>query len=296
MQTALPQGDGTVTGHDGVALHYRVSGRGPVLLAHPGGPGTAADWLGGLAGLDEVATIIWLDPRGTGGSTAPHDARSYTLAHYAADVEALRDQLGLEQMGLLGFSHGGMVGMRYAVDHPDRLTHLVLLDTAPVMDQPALERMGQAMARRQDEPWYEAARAVIEADPDPSLSDAEAARQMMPMMPMYFHEWGRPATDFTGTLATTTFHRRTAESWGEEQGTFDLRPELARIRTPTLVIVGDDDFICDVVSARIMASGIPGARLAVIPEAGHFCWVERPELFRRAIDPFLAGAAPPPNA
>jgi proline iminopeptidase len=67
----------------------------------------------------------------------------------------------------------------------------------------------------------------------------------------------------------------------------DLRPELGRISAPTLVVVGDDDFICDVVAAREMADRIPGARLAVIAEAGHFPWVEQPAAFRAALDEFL---------
>jgi pimeloyl-ACP methyl ester carboxylesterase len=53
-------------------------------------------------------------------------------------------------------------------------------------------------------------------------------------------------------------------------------------------VVGEDDFICDVESARLMASGIAGARLVVVPEAGHFPWIEQPDAFRAALDPFLA--------
>ena len=125
-----------------------------MLIAHPGGPGTSAAFLGDLAGLDEVATIVWLDPRGTGGSTAPADAAAYTLADYAADVDAVRLHLGLDRVGLLGFSHGGMVAMRYAIDHSDHLSQLILLDTAPALDAVAMERVAAAMDRRQGEPWY----------------------------------------------------------------------------------------------------------------------------------------------
>ena len=67
----------------------------------------------------------------------------------------------------------------------------------------------------------------------------------------------------------------------------DLRPELGGIAAPTLVVVGEDDFICDVVSAREMAEAIPGARLATIAQAGHFPWVEQPAAFRAALDRFL---------
>jgi proline iminopeptidase len=281
-------GEGIAAGHDHVRLHYRVSGEGPVVIAHPGGPGTSAAFLGDLAGLDEMATIVWLDPRGTGRSTAPADPTAYSLAHYAADVEALCEQLGLDRIGLLGFSHGGMVAMRHAVDHPERLTHLILLDTAPALDEAAMKRASAAMDRRQGEPWYEAVRPAIDADDPPDGGDDEALASLLAIMPMYFHRWDERSRRFVATLAATTFHARVSAAWNAEQATLDLRPELSQVAVPTLVVVGDDDFICDVVSAREMADRIPGARLEVIAEAGHFPWVEQPSAFRRAVDGFLA--------
>jgi proline iminopeptidase len=105
---------------------------------------------------------------------------------------------------------------------------------------------------------------------------------------MYFHRWDGVAQAFVASLRGATFHARVSTAWNAEQPTLDLRPDLARIDAPTLVVVGEDDFICDVISARVMADGISGAQLAVIPEAGHFPWVEQPALFRGALDAFLA--------
>jgi proline iminopeptidase len=283
---ALAQGEGRVAGHDGVSLHYRVSGSGPPLIAHPGGPGTSADYLGDLAGLDEVATIIWLDPRGTGGSTAPDDPAAYKLAQYAADIEALCDALGLERVALLGFSHGGMVAMRHAIDHPERLARLILLATAPTLDETAGVRIAAAMDRRRDEPWYPEVRRLIDAD-ETAPDDAQATAQMLTIMPMYFHRWDAVARAFIDSLGGSIFHSRVGPSWAAEQPGMDLRPELPKVRTPTLVVVGDDDFICDVTAAHEMANGIPGAELAVIADAGHFPWVEQPTAFRQAVDEFL---------
>jgi proline iminopeptidase len=284
--TAEVVGEGSVRGHDGVLLHYRVSGSGPVLIAHPGGPGTAADFFGDLAGLDEVVTIVWLDPRGTGSSTAPDDPLAYKLEDYAADIEAACNGLGLEQVALLGFSHGGMVAMRHAMDYPERLTKLVLLDTAPALDEVAAKRIAAAMDRRQGEPWYEEVRRLIDADAL-SPDDAHALQELLTIMPMYFHRWNQTAQAFIGSLATSSYHARVGESWAAEQAAMDLRPELGKIATPTLVIVGDDDFICDVTAAHEMADGIRGAELAVISDAGHFPWVEQPAAFRRVADDFL---------
>jgi proline iminopeptidase len=282
----LQPGDGQA-GHDDVRLHFRVSGRGPVLIAHPGGPGTGAAFLGDLAGLAEIATVVWLDPRGTGGSTAPADATAYSLDHYAADIEALRAHLGLERIGLLGFSHGGMVAMRYAAEHSDRLTHLILLDTAPVLDEEAMARATVAMDRRHGEPWYEEVRRELDADDDPTLDDAAALDGLLRILPMYFHRWDDVAQRFVAGLQGATFHARVTSAWNAEQAHTDLRPELGRIAAPALVMVGEDDFICDVVAAREMADRIPGARLSVIAEAGHFPWVEQPSAFRAAMDEFL---------
>jgi proline iminopeptidase len=289
MAAELAAGAGRVAGHDGVSLHYRVSGSGPPLLVHPGGPGTSSDFLGDLAGVDEVATIIWLDPRGTGTSTAPEDLDAYKLHHYAADVEAVCDALSLDRLALLGFSHGGMVAMRHAIDHPQRLTKLILLDTAPALDEAAGQRIAAAMDRRQGEPWYPEVRRLLDAD-ETAPDDAQALRELLAIMPMYFHRWGATAQAFIAGLHGSTFHARVGKSWTAEQKAMDLRPELGRIRTPTLVMVGDDDFVCDVTAAHEMADGIPDAHLAVIPDAGHFPWVEQAAEFRRVMDEFLTAA------
>lgn len=283
----LRPGDGQAAGHDDVLLHYRVSGQGPVLIAHSGGPGTGAAFLGDLAGLDEVATVVWLDPRGTGGSTPPADPTAYSLGHYAADIDALRAHLGLQRVALLGFSHGGMVAMRYAAEHSDRLTRLVLLDTTPVINEEAMTRAAAAMDRRRGEPWYDEVRREIDADEEPAPDDVEALAGLLKILPMYFHRWDDVAQRFVGSLRDATFHARVGAAWNVEQSQIDLRPELGRISAPTLVVVGEDDFICDLVSAREMAGRIPGARLAVIAQAGHFPWVEQPAAFRTALDEFL---------
>lgn len=284
----LRHGDAQAPGHDDVVVHYGVGGSGPVMLAHPGGPGTSAEYLGDLARLDEAATIVWLDPRGTGGSSQPADPMAYGLDDYVADVEALRAALGLERMILLGFSHGGMVAQRYAAQHADRLDGLILLGTAALRDEATIERVSAAVERRAGEPWYAEVRPLLDADELPGETDEEAGRSMLAMMPMYFHRWDAVAQGFVGSLAGSRYHRRTFASWNLEAPAIDLRPELARITAPTLVVVGEDDFVCDVTSARLMADAIRGSRLAIIPEAGHFPWVEQPAAFRAAVDPFLA--------
>src|SRR5437879_13731176 len=94
---------------DGRTLAYELSGSGPTLVCHPGGPGFSSRYFGDLAGLTESLTLVLLDPRGTGVSDRPSDARAYRTEDYAADLDELRAHLGLEQMRLLGPSHRGLV-------------------------------------------------------------------------------------------------------------------------------------------------------------------------------------------
>src|SRR5438132_12592730 len=88
---------------NGVRLHYSVRGSGPAILAHSGGPGMDARCWDDFARIDEFATLVALHPRGSGLSGPAPDG-SYMLPDYAADLEALRQHLGLERPVVMGWS------------------------------------------------------------------------------------------------------------------------------------------------------------------------------------------------
>src|SRR5215472_5894617 len=111
---------------DGTELAYSVVGSGPPLVCIPGGPGQAVEYLGDLGGLCSHRTLILLDNRGTGASQAPRDPMTYRVDRLVADVEALRDHLGLDRMDLFGHSASGGTCLLYAAGHPDQIDHLVL--------------------------------------------------------------------------------------------------------------------------------------------------------------------------
>jgi pimeloyl-ACP methyl ester carboxylesterase len=114
---------------NGVDIHYTIRGKGPVLIAHSGGPGAdARDW-DDFAKIDDFVTIVSIHPRGSGLS-APAAGDAYLLPDYAADVEALRVHLKLEKPMLMGWSHGGMVAQQYAFTYPDAISKLILFDTS----------------------------------------------------------------------------------------------------------------------------------------------------------------------
>src|SRR5688572_11347049 len=89
---------GGFTTSDGRRLEYSTAGDGPVLVCHPGGPGFSSRYFADLAGLADVRRLVLLDPRGTGGCDPAHDPRDYAIEHYVADLDELRDHLGLDRL------------------------------------------------------------------------------------------------------------------------------------------------------------------------------------------------------
>jgi len=274
---------------DGRKLAYRRVGQGPVLVCHPGGPGFSSRYFGELAWLGASRTLVLLDPRGTAGSERPEDPRAYSIADYVADVEALRQHLGLERIDLLGHSHGGVVAMAYAITHPDRVTRLVLASTLARFAEPQADAMDALMVAKAGEPWYADARAALEAEQAGRFrDDEELAELVVRELPFYFASYGEAERSWVERLREERPNGDALRLFNDEIfTTFDLRGQLMRIVAPTLVVAGELDLITGPVCAREIAAGIQGARLVLLPEVGHFVFVEAPERFTGELLAFL---------
>ncbi|MER6984087.1 alpha/beta fold hydrolase [Streptomyces carpinensis] len=121
---------------DGISLNAAVGGSGtPVVLLH-GFPQTHLMWRHVAADLAADHTVICPDLRGYGASDKPvdSDGTSYAKRTMAADVVALARALGHERFALAGHDRGALVAFRAGLDHPERVTHLALLDILPTLD------------------------------------------------------------------------------------------------------------------------------------------------------------------
>jgi pimeloyl-ACP methyl ester carboxylesterase len=275
-----------LTTPDGRRISYERRGAGPLLVCHPGGPGGSAAEFRDLAGLAEERELVLISPRGAIGSDPAED---YALASYAADLDLLRAGLGVDAFDLLGFSHGGCVAMTYAAAHPERVSRLVLASTIAVFDPDAEQAQEQGIEARRNEPWFaEAERAIAEEQAGAFETVEELRANVRRQIPLYFHRWkGNEATgleladDFASAEPLHAFNTK-------EFPTFDLRPALAMITAPTLVITGASDFICGPVCAAAISAAVLKTETVVIPDAGHFTYVEQPAAFRRAVGGFLS--------
>lgn len=259
------------------------------LVCHPGGPGMSAAYLGELGRLgSRDLRVVLFDPRGTGRSDPPADGR-YELEDYADDLDALRVQLGLEQIDLLGHSHGGFVAKVYALRHPGRLRRLVLAGTTPAFGAELSAEAEAAFAAHRDRPWYDDSRAAQRRRRAWDFTTREEAAALCAREARLWFAGDGPAVaaflaDFAGQRldldALRYFNERVAAR-------YDMRSRLGEIAAATLIITGARDFFGPQVSARELAA-IPESRVVTIPDAGHFAFVEAPGRFAGEVAGFLA--------
>ena len=271
----------------GRTLMYRREGDGPLLVCHPGGPGFSSRYFADLANLGAAFTLILLNPRGTADSDRPDDKRAYATSDYVADIEALREHLGVEQLDLLGHSHGGVAAMAYAVEHPQRVRRLIAANSL-VRIRP--EEMETAMESRSAEPWYADAREALEQeDAGDYASEDELAALTARFFPFYFAHFDEQARAYlAGHVAQERPNPDALKLFNEGIETWDMRPDLARIAAPTLVITGDADFITGPACAQDIGDGIAESRVVIVEDCGHFMFIEQPDRFRAEVTRFLS--------
>lgn len=279
-----------LTTADGRQLTYRKLGHGPVLICHPGGPGYSSTYFSDLAGLWERYTLVMINPRGTGGSDRPSDSRAYRIEDYVSDLEELRQHLGLERVLLLGHSHGGVVAQAYAAEQPGRVRRLVLASTLARFGPESEAAMREGMDKRSNQPWYADAVAALEAE---QAGAFEAGKQLDDLLfkelPLYFAHYGAVEAGYLDTLRRESVNADALRLFNREIfETFDLRDRLPKITAPTLVITGEEDFICGPLCAAEICAGIPGARQVLVGDSGHYIFVEQPQAFHDEVAGFLS--------
>ena len=245
---------------NGIAIDYEVSGSGPVVLLSHGYGSTRHMWDEQHRALGDRWRVVSWDMRGHGQSDSPADPAQYSAAVSVADMAALLRHVGAERAIIGGLSLGGYVSLAFALAHPDFTQALVICDSGPGY------RNAEARAG-----WNQRAQERAAALEAKGL-EALGRRSRETQQAVHRSAQGL-AHAARGMLA--------------QEGS-QVIDGLATIRVPTLIIVGDQDqpFVAP---SEYMAKKIPGARLAVIPGAGHSSNLDQPEVFNRVLREFLAG-------
>lgn len=231
---------------------------------------SAAIWDPQVGALAEQFRVVRIDARGHGRSPAVA-GQPCAVADLGGDVLAVLDRLDADRVHLAGLSLGAMTGMWLAAHHPHRIARLALLCTSAHLP-PASAWLDRAAAVRSDG-MGSIATTVVQRWVTPGLAarDPELLAHLEAML---------IATD--------------AESYAqccEAIAVMDLRPDLARIAAPTLVIAGADDLAAPPEHARMIADGIAGARIEVLRDAAHLATVEQSGAITRLLLTHFSGGA-----
>lgn len=248
---------------DGMAVHR--AGSGPTLVFVHGFTTTSDFWREQPEAFSSDYQVIRINLPGHGASSSPKD-RPYTIDAFVKDVLTIFDRLAIHKAVLIGLSMGGTIAQRFALAYPDRLEALVLVgatahglgaDVDAANVHKAIDELG----------IIKASQRVIE-------------RSFSPVTPRQTIEFAKAEV-----VQTPEFVARQAITSLNES---DYRSELHRIQMPTLIIVGKDDIITPPEESRVLANGIAGSSLEIIPQAGHFPMLEQPETFNRLLKNFLS--------
>ncbi|MED5448578.1 MAG: alpha/beta fold hydrolase [Planctomycetota bacterium] len=279
----------------GTEIYFDVDGAGlvpdgermvqrPTLFLLHGGPG--GDHVGfksTVARLVDVAQLVYVDHRGSGRS-ATSDPSTYTLDENIDDVDALRDYLGLDSICLLGSSYGGMVAQGYAIRYPDRVSNLVLCATAP--SYRFLEDAKRIVAER----GTPEQQAVCETLWNGSFESLEQVREYYQAMgPMYSVTHDAQKSAESWSRGTRNFEQLNL-GFSDFLRDFDYTEQLDSIACPTLVLAGEQDWICPPNHSRDIAERVPRAHLKVFSKSAHNIAGDEPEEFLAAVRGFLTYA------
>jgi L-proline amide hydrolase len=276
----------------GYRTWYRVvgdlaSGAAPLLALH-GGPGSTHHYFAPLERLASERPVVLYDQIGCGGSDRPRDL-DWSVAVFRDEVDAVRSQLGLERVHLLGTSWGGMLALEHVLAGGEGVASLILSSTLASIDEWAAEQVllrnalppdvvevldRHERAGTYDAPEYEQALQVYSdrhfyRGPKPR---AELERMEAEKGPDVYRAMQGP-NEWTPTGAL--------RGW-------DVRDRLGEIDIPTLVIRGRHDMCTDAIAATLGA-GIQGAREVVLAESSHTPVLEETDAYLEAIRTFTKG-------
>jgi len=272
-------------------VHVLEAGEGePVLFVH-GGNSVAAGWIPLLAKLDGYHAFA-PDRPGCGLTTKFNYTNVALREHAVAFVRSTMDALGLTRAAIVGNSMGGYFALAFALSDPDRVSKLVLIGE-PAGSAPNIRVANRLVGTRivnsalflsvlkpGESTTRNALRNMLVAHPErvpDVLVDCLTAGSMIP-----------GAAESWITMNETLFRPRGAGLFASESTlSYALRPELGRLRAPTLLIWGERDTFGPPTLGKEMAALMPVGHCEVIPDAGHLPWLDDADLVAQHVRTFL---------
>jgi pimeloyl-ACP methyl ester carboxylesterase len=266
----------------GARLHYATSGNGEPLLLIPGLGLDHAYYRFGAPLLSRHLQVRAVDPRGIGRSTK--SPPPYSVEGWADDFAVMIDQLGLGPIHVLGSSLGGAMALALAQRHPDKLKSLIVVGGFSELDRATelnfrlrlrlIQKLGMSDEVADYMGLWTLTRKFINSDAGYAVMRANQANIR-----------ANSAESYSAFIEALL-------KWGRCQPGQEQEPQfttlLASIKGPTLVVTSDNDHLIPRELSELIATSIPGAKLVVMPGAGHIPFMEQPEQVARIVLEFIA--------
>ncbi len=263
---------------DGVKLHADSAGAGAPLLFLHEFAGDHRSWEPQVRYFSRSYRCITYAARGYPPSGVPEDPSAYSQQRAVADAVAVLDGLGVDSAHVVGLSMGGFAALHLALRHPERVISAVLAGVGY-----------GAQPERQDAFRLEC--EAIAAAFETEGAERVASRYAVgPARVQFQNKNPRGWAEFAAALAEHSARGASLTMRGVQAARpslYALRDELARVRTPVLLLAGDEDEGC-LEPALMLKRTIPSSGLVVLPRTGHTANLEEPGTFNAVVDRFLA--------
>jgi len=243
-----------------IELYYEVHGGGEPIIFDHGMWDDCSVWNSQIQFFETKHKVIAYDHRGHGRSDKPKG--NYSIQTLADDLYSLIQELNLEKVTLVAHSTGGMAALLFALNHPDKISKLVLVGSAARLSAPQsfmlmlwyilpYKTFVRLMTRNK---YYKPSQQVLEHALDMALN--------VPRHVAY-------------------------ECWKELANNYDTSRSLYRINVPTFITVGKKDMTMSVGKSLILNKRIQGSELRIIPDCGHMVMLEKPDELNQVLDEFI---------
>jgi 3-oxoadipate enol-lactonase len=252
-------------------LAYDHAGEGAVVVFMHGIGGNRTNWRDQLAALAADFHAVAWDARGYGLSDDYEGPLDF--ADFSHDLRRLLDHLGAGAAHICGLSMGGRIAQDFISRYPDRVASLILCDTFAGFDTSFSPEKRAEFVRMRKEPLLQGK--------EPSDIAPDVAKSLLgPKSPRAAYE--------RLVESMSALHKASYIKAIEATTMYDKSAVLSRIAVPTLLVYGSDDRLTPPAIGREMASKIPGAKVALVQDAGHLPNIEKPDEFNEIVRGFLA--------
>jgi pimeloyl-ACP methyl ester carboxylesterase len=256
-----------------IEIAYNVDGAGEPVFLLGGYVSVKESWERQVAGLAKDFRVITFDNRGVGETTVP--ATPFTIADMAEDTVGLMDALGVATAHFFGVSMGGLMAQVLALDHASRVKKIALGCTT---------HGGRHAVQPEKEVM-----ALLGAATDPNISPEEAVRMKLPIVfsQRFLDEEQEQVEAYVQRSLRYAATPAGAAGQMAALSVFNVKRRLGEIRCPVLVITGSEDRMMPPENSRLLAEGIAGAELHMVPGAGHAFQQEQPDEVNRMLTEFF---------